>query len=66
MVFNAPFNAISVISWRLVLLVKGSGMPGETMSLLSLYYVCFTDTLELVINCPEFSVDNTWFFKNKY
>jgi hypothetical protein len=29
MVFNAPFNNIPVISWRSVLLVEKSGVPGE-------------------------------------
>ncbi len=30
MVFNAIFNNISVISWRSVLLVEETGVPGET------------------------------------
>ena len=29
MVFNATFNDISVISWRAVLLVEKTGVPGE-------------------------------------
>jgi len=29
MVFNATFNNISVISWRSVLLVEETGIPGE-------------------------------------
>jgi hypothetical protein len=29
-VFNATFNNISVISWRSVLLVEETGVPGET------------------------------------
>jgi hypothetical protein len=29
MVFNAAFNNISVISWRSVLLVEETGVPGE-------------------------------------
>jgi hypothetical protein len=29
MEFNATFNNISVISWRSVLLVKETGVPGE-------------------------------------
>jgi hypothetical protein len=28
-VFNATFNNISVITWRLVLLVEETGVPGE-------------------------------------
>jgi len=33
MVFNATFNKISVISWRSVLLVEKTGVPGETTDL---------------------------------
>jgi hypothetical protein len=29
MVFNTTFNNISVIMWRSVLLVEGTGVPGE-------------------------------------
>ena len=29
MVFNATFNSLSVISWKLVLLVEGTEVPGE-------------------------------------
>ena len=29
MVFNPTFNNISAISWRSVLLVEGTGVPGE-------------------------------------
>ena len=29
MVFNATFNNMSIISWRSVLLVEGTGVPGE-------------------------------------
>jgi len=29
MVFNATFNNISAISWRLILLVEETGVPGE-------------------------------------
>ena len=34
MVFNATFNNISVISWRLVLLVEETGVPQKTTDLL--------------------------------
>ena len=30
MVLNATFNNIAVISWRSVLLVEETGVPGET------------------------------------
>ena len=33
MVFNVTFNTISVISWRSVLLVKETGVPGKTTDL---------------------------------
>jgi hypothetical protein len=33
MVFNATFNNISVISWRSVLLVEETGVPGKTTDL---------------------------------
>jgi hypothetical protein len=33
MVFNATLNNISVISWRTVLLVEETGVPGETTDL---------------------------------
>jgi hypothetical protein len=33
MVFNATFNNISIISWRSVLLVEETGVPGKTTDL---------------------------------
>ena len=33
MMYNVTFNNISVISWRLVLLVEESGVPGENYQL---------------------------------
>jgi len=35
MVFNATFNNISVISWRPVLLVEETGVPGENHHLVA-------------------------------
>ena len=35
MVFNATFNNISAISWRSVLLVKETGVPGENHRLVA-------------------------------
>jgi hypothetical protein len=29
MVFNATFNTISVISWRSIVLIEETGVPGE-------------------------------------
>jgi len=34
LVFNATFNNISVISWRSVLLVEETGVPGKTTDML--------------------------------
>jgi hypothetical protein len=31
MVFNATFNNISVISWRSIILVEETGVPGENL-----------------------------------
>jgi hypothetical protein len=36
-VFNATFNNISVISWRTVLLVEESGVPGENHRPVAIY-----------------------------
>ena len=33
MMYNVTFNNISVISWRLVLLIEESGVPGENYQL---------------------------------
>ena len=41
MVFNATFNNISAISWRSILLVEETGVPGENIQQVSdkLYYI---------------------------
>ena len=41
MVFNAIFNTISVISWRSVLLVEKTGVPGENQVTDELYHIMF-------------------------
>jgi hypothetical protein len=41
MVFNVTFNNISVISWRSVLLLEETGVPG-VLSIFSLYYDIIT------------------------
>ena len=38
MVFNATFNNISVISWRSVLLVEETRVPGENHRLAASYW----------------------------
>jgi len=40
MVFNATFNNISAISWRLVLLVEEGGVPGEHHRPVTLHFRC--------------------------
>jgi hypothetical protein len=40
MMFNATFNNISAISWRSVLLVGETGIPGETTDLPQLNVQC--------------------------
>ena len=39
MVFNAAFSNISAISWRSVLLVEQSGVPGENQRPAASHYV---------------------------
>ena len=41
MMFNATFNNISVISWRSVLLVEETGVPGENHRPVAIY--CFAE-----------------------
>jgi len=47
MVFNATFNNIAVISWRSVLLVKETGVPGENH--IPVYLSQVTDKLEHIM-----------------
>ena len=46
MVFNTTFNNISVISWRLVLLVEETGGPGESHRSV---VICALERKELVL-----------------
>jgi hypothetical protein len=39
MVFIAPFNNISVISWQSVLLVEKTGVPEKTIDIDKLYHI---------------------------
>jgi hypothetical protein len=49
MVFYATFNTISVISWRAVLLVEKTGVPGENHGLtLSHNVVSSTPTMSSI------------------
>ena len=47
MVFNATFNNISIISWRSVLLVEETGVPGKTTDLSQV-----TDKLDHILYVP--------------
>jgi hypothetical protein len=53
-VFNATFNNISVISWRSVLLVEETEVPGENHPIVCIYY------FNLEINLLE----GNWIFLN--
>ena len=60
MVFNATFNNISAISWRSVLLMNETGIPGENHRLMNYYYttivcvmmVCLLDSQLHVQSVP--------------
>jgi hypothetical protein len=49
LIFNATFNNISVISWRSVLLVEETGVPGENKWLSNL--------MTLTVHKEEYSYD---------
>jgi hypothetical protein len=59
MVLNATFNSISAISWRSVLLVKGTGVPVDIIRSISIYimlyfidiHVLYYDTDVLETDC---------------
>ena len=45
MMFNATFNNISVISWRSVLLVEETGVPGENHGPVAIYLLDYLYTI---------------------
>ena len=45
MVINAPFNNISIISWRSVLLVEETGVPGNTHRLAASHWQTLSHTV---------------------
>ena len=47
MVFNDPFNKISVISWRSVLLVNETGVPGKNHRPVASYRQTLSHTVVL-------------------
>ena len=57
MVFNATFNKISVISWRSVLLVEGTGVPSENHRPVASYW----QTLSHNVGCIEYTSPWTGF-----
>jgi len=67
MVFNATFNNISVISWRLVLFVEEFAVPGENhrtaashWQTLSHIVVLSTPRHQRDLNSQQFSGDRHW------
>jgi hypothetical protein len=64
MVFNAAFNNISVISWRSVLLVEESGVPGENHRPVTSHWQTLSHTITSTA-APR-SVNITNMFSSKY
>ena len=67
MVFNATFNNISAISWRSVLLVKETGVPGENhqpvaSQLISLQMV----RMNIKTNIRTFRLTLHWYIFSTY
>jgi len=48
MVFNATFNNISIISWRSVLLVEETGVPGENHRPTTSHWKTLSNNVEVV------------------
>ena len=53
MVFNATFNNISVISWRSVLLVEETGVPGENHRPVASHYQALSHNVVSSTSCHE-------------
>ena len=56
MVFNVTFNNISVISWRLVLLVEETGVPRENHRPVASH--CQTSSDNIVSSIPRHDRDS--------
>ena len=56
MVFNATFNNISAISWRSVLLVQETGVPGENYRQTLSHKVVFERTTLVMIGTSRLDV----------
>ena len=57
MVFNATFNNISAISWRSVLLVEETGVPGENHQPVTSHWQTLSHNVvhDLIHNMDEFA-----------
>ena len=74
MVFNTTFNNISVISWRSILLVEETGVPGENRwpvtshwQILSHYVVFYMVVLNIYNKCFKYyNSDGRWNILNNY
>jgi hypothetical protein len=58
MVFNATFNNISVISWRSVLLVEETGVPGENHRLVASHYQTLSHNGVIGTDCTGSCISN--------
>jgi hypothetical protein len=56
MVFNTTFNNISAISWRLVLLVEETGVPGENDRPVASHWLCVKDVNVSVHNLMKINL----------
>jgi hypothetical protein len=72
MVFNATFNNISIVSWRSVLLMEETGVPGENTNLTQvtdkLYHNVVSNTLSGIqthnVSGDRHWLHQGWFFFN--
>jgi len=72
MVFNASFNNISIVSWRSVLLMEETGVPGENTNLTQvndkLYHNVVSNTLSGIqthnVSGDRHWLHQGWFFFN--
>jgi hypothetical protein len=59
MVFNATFNNISVISWRSVLLVEETGVPGENHRPVASHWQTLSQD-DLYVSCNKGTLGWSW------